>query len=284
MYRKQVRRRRAILVLLVVACLVLISVHFSEGEDGPLHSAQDGIAAALSPIEEGASRALKPVRDLFNWFDETFEARGENDRLTAENQELREDLLAAQQALEQGREEGKIADLVSDPELAAFEPVSATVIGRAPSTWTQTLAIDRGRNDGVAIDDPVVTGEGLIGRVSSLTGGSARVKLLTDQESNVTARVLKRGVTGIVGAEVGDPSDLVLELIDSNKDLEQGDRLVTAGFSQGALSSRFPPGIAIGEIRQSTPGERDLEQRITVEPFADLADITVVSVLTGGEQ
>ena len=79
MYRRQVRRRRATLVLLVVACLVLISSHFSEGEDGPLHSAQAGVGSILAPLEEGASRALKPFRDLVNWFDETFDARGENE-------------------------------------------------------------------------------------------------------------------------------------------------------------------------------------------------------------
>jgi rod shape-determining protein MreC len=76
MYRKQVRRRRAVLVLLVIVSLVLLSSHFSEGSSGPLHGIQRGLATILAPIEEGADRALKPARDLVNWFDETFEARG----------------------------------------------------------------------------------------------------------------------------------------------------------------------------------------------------------------
>ncbi len=75
MYRKQVRRRRAVLVLLVVACLMLISISISEADDGPLHSVQTGVSTVLSPVGEGASRALKPVRDLIDWFDETFEPR-----------------------------------------------------------------------------------------------------------------------------------------------------------------------------------------------------------------
>ena len=81
MYRKQVRRRRAVLVLLVVACLMLISISISEADDGPLHSVQNGLSSVLNPIGEGASRALKPGRDLVNWFDETLDARGENDEL-----------------------------------------------------------------------------------------------------------------------------------------------------------------------------------------------------------
>src|ERR687891_1277574 len=98
MYRKQVRRRRAVLVLLVIASLVLLSTHFSESSEGPLHTIQRGVAAVLGPIEEGADRALKPGRDLIGWFDETFDARGENEALEAELQDLRERLAAAESA------------------------------------------------------------------------------------------------------------------------------------------------------------------------------------------
>ena len=81
MYRKQVRRRRAVLLLLVVASLTLLSLYFREGSEGPFHRAQRGVATALGPFEEVVDRALKPARDFVNWFDETFEARGENEKL-----------------------------------------------------------------------------------------------------------------------------------------------------------------------------------------------------------
>ena len=85
MYRKQVRRRRAILVLLVVAALVLLSTQYSERQGGPLHSMQRAVASVFGPMEEGATRALKPARDLINWVEETFNARGTNSDLKAEN-------------------------------------------------------------------------------------------------------------------------------------------------------------------------------------------------------
>lgn len=283
MYRKQVRRRRATLVLLVVACLAMISTSFSEGDEGPLHSAQNGVGSILSPLQEGADRALKPFRDLVNWFDETFEARGENERLQEENQELRAELAETQDRLEEGRERKKIADVAAGEELAALERVDATVIGRSPSAWTQTLAIDKGRKDGVSVDDAVVTGDGLVGRVSSVTGGTARVALLTDQETAVTARVLKSGPLGVVGAEVGDPDDLIFELIEGGEEVDPGSELVTSGFaSDDGLRSRYPAGIPIGEIRESDPGEQVLEGRVHVKPFADLNRIVYVGVLTGG--
>ena len=100
MYRKQVRRRRAILVVLVVACLMLISISISEADDGPLHSVQTGVSTVLSPVGEGAGRALKPARDLIDWFDETWQARGENEDLRDQVAELRAELLEPQDAAE----------------------------------------------------------------------------------------------------------------------------------------------------------------------------------------
>ncbi|MFM9042916.1 MAG: hypothetical protein ACKOPI_02020, partial [bacterium] len=80
MYRKEVRRRRTALAVLVVAGLTMLSLYFQEGPTGPLHTGQGLVSNLLGPVEEGANRALKPPRDLVNWFSETFDARGENAR------------------------------------------------------------------------------------------------------------------------------------------------------------------------------------------------------------
>ena len=76
MYRKQVRRRRAVLLLLVAASLTLLSLYYRESNAGPLHGAEKVVSTIFSPFQDGADRALKPVRDLVNWFHETFDARG----------------------------------------------------------------------------------------------------------------------------------------------------------------------------------------------------------------
>src|SRR5215216_3280901 len=123
MYRKQVRRRRAILVLLIVAALVLLSTQFSESEDGPLHSMQRAVASVFGPLEEGATRALKPARDLVDWVDETFQARGENDDLRAELQDLRNELAQAQGAEGENRQLRKLLGLDRDGTLAGYTPV-----------------------------------------------------------------------------------------------------------------------------------------------------------------
>jgi rod shape-determining protein MreC len=282
-YRKQVRRRRAVLVALIVISLVLLSISFSEADSGPLHSMQRGIAAVLSPIEEGASRALKPARDLINWFDETFDARGDNEALRDEVESLRADVTEAESAVGENEQLRKMLKLdQSDAALAAYKRVTGRVIGRSPTVWYSEVTIDVGSSSGVDVNDPVITGDGLVGRISDTTRGSAIVSLITDHRSAVSAKLLPDGPDGIVEPEVGDPDDLLLDFIDSNTEVKQGQILVTAGWSNGHISSAYPYGIEIGRVTDATAGEQGNFQQVHVEPFADIRNLDFVQVLTGG--
>jgi rod shape-determining protein MreC len=282
MYRKQVRRRRAILVLLIVAALVLLSTRFSESDSGPLHSMQRATATVFGPLEEGASRALKPVRDLINWFGETFQARGQNSDLHAEVQQLRNKLARTQGAEGENQQLRKLLGLDRKGTLAGYTPVTARVIGRSPTVWYSTVTIDKGSSANVKINDPVVNGDGLVGRISDVTHGTAEVTLITDNRSAVSARVLPNGPDGVAEPEVGNSSNLLLDFIDKNQAIHQGEMVVTAGWSNGAISSAFPPGIPIGEVSDATVGQQETYQRVHLEPFADLRNLDLVQVATGG--
>lgn len=283
MYRKQVRRRRAILVLLVVACLMLISISIREAESGPLHSVQKGISSILNPIGDGADRALKPARDMVNWFDETFAARGENDELKAEVAELQAQNLELQSAAEEAGYAKEMEKLVQTSGLDGYERVDASVIFRSFSVWYSAIKIDAGSSDGLANNDAVVTADGLIGRVSDVTGGSATVDLITKGSSAVTARVVGEGPEGLVVPIVGSPGELDFALIQGQEEVEDGDELVTAGFAgEGALDSRYPADIPIGAVTEAISAAQQQRQQVTIEPFADLSDLDGVTVLTGG--
>jgi len=295
-YRKQVRRRRAVLVALIVVSLVLLSSHFSEAESGPLHTIQRGVAAVLSPIGEGAERALKPARDLINWFDETFEARGENEQLEEEIAALRAQVSESQDAVGDNAEFKQLLKLDRGPALGGYEPVTARVIGRSPTVWFSTLIIDQGSSSRIERNDPVINSAGLIGRVGDLTGGTAQVELITDPDNAVSAEVLptadtdeavaralsSENPTGIVAPVAGDPEDLLLDFIDEQEPIEENQILITAGWSNGNVSSAYPPGIPIGRVTEAEAGEQEEFQRIHVSPFADLRDVEHVQVLTGG--
>jgi rod shape-determining protein MreC len=281
-YRKQVRRRRAVLALLVVGSFVLLTITYGQGSNG----LQRGVSTIFSPIQGIAGRALKPGRDLVDWFDETFDAKGENSRLKSELVIVRKEAVAGQEARQENSQLRKLVRLDNGPVLAesGYEPVTGRVIARSPTLWRSSIAIDVGSDDGVHVDDPVISGDGLIGRIAAVEPGSSQVMLLTDHESAVTAKVLPAGVQGVIKPEVGDPEHLILDFIDSTKLVHGGQAVVTAGWCAQGLCSLFPPGLPLGEVTKASIVDQEAKEQADVRPFADMSNLDLVQVLTGGSR
>lgn len=279
MYRKQVRRRRAVLALLIVGSFLLLTVTYGQSSG----SVQSGVSTVFSPLQTVADRALKPARDLVGWFDKTFAARGENSQLKEELASARKQAVAGQEALAENAQLRKLVELDGDPPLAesAYHPVTGRVIGRSPTVWNSTVTLDVGSGDGVKVDDPVVSGDGLVGIVASSQGGSSQVTLITDHASAVSAKVLPAGVQGVVRPNVGDPEDLILDFIDSTKDVHRGQAVVTSGWRAQGLASLFPPGLPVGEVTSASIVEQEASQQVHLRPYADIANLDLVQVLTG---
>jgi rod shape-determining protein MreC len=273
------------LVALIVVSLILISTSFSEAESGPLHSIQRGIATILSPLESVGERALKPARDLVNWFDETFDARGENDELREQVADLREQLVEAEGELGNVRQLDELRTLIADvPALADYEAVTARVIARPGTVWYSTVTVSEGSGAGVGVSDPVVTGDGLVGRVREVTRNSAVFELITDHKSAVSGEVLEEGTQGIIEPELGDPDDLVFDYVEGQDTVQEGQILATAGWATTQFSSAYPPGIPVGTVTDTESAGVDATQRVHVRPFADLRGLEYVQVLTGGPE
>ena len=278
-YDKSVRRRRITVALLVACSLLLLTAYFGESAGGGLHSVQRGVLDVVSPIQEGASRALKPVRDLAGWFGDTLSAKSENGKLKRQNQELRRLAIAGTAAT---RENRHLQDLLGLDEsgLAAARPVSARVIGQSPTIWYSTIGIDKGTGAGVRVGQPVITGDGLIGQVTESVGPSAIVTLITDSSISIPARVNENGVTGVVQSGSGGPEDLRLKFT-GRSDVAVGNTVVTAGTAPdaGRYVSLYPPDIGIGVVtRVDDPGSDS--PQIHIRPFADLKRVETVQVLT----
>lgn len=281
MYRKQVRRRRAVLALLVIGGFVLLTVTYGRGST----SLQEGVSAVFSPVESVADRALKPARDLVNWFDKTFDARGENAELKTELEATRELAVGAQAAIAENRELRKLLELDESGAIpGGYTPVTGRVIARPATEWNAEVIIDVGSGDGVTVDDPVVSGDGLVGAVTEVTGGSAKVTLIADSSSAVTAKVVPGAIQGVIKPSIGDPGDLTLDFIDSTKLIGRGRTVVTAGWREGDIYSGFPPNLPIGEVTEASPVEQEAQQQVHVKPFADLRNLDLVQVLTGGSR
>jgi rod shape-determining protein MreC len=280
MYDKAVRRRRAVLAVLVVACLVLLTAYFGESSSGGLHGVQRGAMEVLTPVQEGANKALKPFRDLFGWFGDTLNAKSQRDKLKAERDQLRQQV--AQLDL-RGRElygDRAWRDAAAAANLNAYDPVEAKLFARSASTFSSRIEINKGSSDGLEVDDPVLNGEGLIGKVLSVSRSSSVVMLLTDQDFGVSALDAQSSEPGSIESTAGSPGDLMLNLVPNAKAVRRGDPIVTAGTISDRYPSPFPKGILIGNVSRVDIGEGELDRRIHVRPAADLRRIDTVHVLT----
>jgi rod shape-determining protein MreC len=126
MHDRAVRRRRAVLVVLVAASLFLLTAYFGESSNGQLHSVQRGAMAALAPIQEGASRVLKPFRDLFGWFGDTIHAKSQRDALRKQVDAYRVQLAQKDQQLSQALQQAGLKQVDSTGGMGQYAPGSVT--------------------------------------------------------------------------------------------------------------------------------------------------------------
>lgn len=289
--RKVVRRRRVALAVFVALSIAILTAYFGESSGGFFHAFQRGAQEAFAPIETGASRALKPVRDLFGWAGDTFDAKKENKDLKQEVERLRSELARAQTA---ERDANQLKGLVGLKDEQGFpqgtKPVTARVIARSPTVWYSGIKIDKGSSDGIRVNQPVIAAGsdpesdqvgGLVGKVTSVTGGNAEVTLITDASIGVGAQVMPSGATGVVRPAVGNPRDLLMEFVEGGR-VTENTTVATSGFTISKGESLFPRGIPIGQVSRVDSDERELYQRVHLRPFADLRELDMVEVLTHG--
>ncbi len=230
------------------------------------------------------------MRDLVGWAGDTFDAKDRNDELEKEVDRLRSQLARSQTAQ---RDAQQLKGLVGLAKEEGFpqdtEPVAARVIARSPTVWYSKIKIDKGSSDGLEVDQPVIaagadgaegTVGGLAGKVTSVTGGSAEVTLITDASIGVGAQVMPAGAAGIVRPEVGDPRDLLLDFVEGGRRVTENTTVVTSGFKTDKGESLFPRGIPIGRVVDVDLDELEIYQRVHIRPFADLKRIDIVQVLT----
>lgn len=273
------------LALLVGVSLILLTAYFGESPSSPLHSVQRGIVEVLSPVQEGASTVLKPVRDIAGWFSDTLNAKTQRDQLRKEVQSLQAQLAQAKTAEIQNVQLAKQVGLDDSIGISAYHAVGAHLIARDPTLWYQTIEIDRGSEDGVHLQDPVVGDGALVGKVSTVDPTVSVVTLITDHSYAVTAQVQDAsGDTGLLVPAVGNPNQLLLQSLQPPSPGQPGPQVgqlvVTAGFTSGSLDSLYPPGIPIGTVSNANQNELLNNGQVQVAPTADLRHLDAVQILT----
>ena len=273
-------------MLLVGISLILLTAYFGESPSSPLHNVQRGIVEVTSPIQEGASKVLSPVKDVAGWFSDTLNAKSRSDRLAKQVSQLTRQLDYYEQKASLSDQLAAQVKLDTRIGMSSYQPVAANVIGRDPTLWYQTVTIDKGTDDGVVLNDPV-TGDGaLVGKVTTVGATFSVVTLITDHAYAVSASVLDSssgGDSGVLVPAVGNPYSMLLQDLPPHGPIQNGQQVVTAGFtdpSNPALNSLYPAGIPIGQVENFDQNQLLNNQQVQVVSAANLRHLSAVQVLT----
>lgn len=260
-----------VLVVLVVASLILTTLWYREGDNGPLHLVRRGLLVVSQPFAVAGSAVFAPVRAVGTYVSESTASREEIASLKKQNRDLKMRLAELEEA---ELENKRLKSLVAFADAQDFATLGAHVIGRPTASWDHSIIIDRGSTDDVQVGTPVVASGGLVGQVVDVSPFNAKVRLITDSESGVAVIVQRTRAEGVVRGSVD--GKLTLEFVGKENMPLVGDVLVTSG-----MGGVFPKGIVVGEVVSVAAPQADLFPKVQVRSRVDVTRIEDALVLTG---
>jgi rod shape-determining protein MreC len=272
--------RRAVVVTLVLLALVLVTISFRSPTSGALHDLQGVGSSVLRPFQVAGARIAKPFRDGYDYLDGLTAAKAQNEKLKQELAQLRAEVI---QNAASAKKEQQLAALLRYEQGSHFphgyRAVNAAVISFPDGPFSHTLQIAAGSSSGLQINTPVVSGDGLVGRVTNVFPDAATVTVLTAPEEAVAARDLTTDVRGVLHR--GPGGTLILDQVSKQKVVHAGDVIVTDGTSNPRYPSLYPYGIPIGRVPRGGVGVTDTATflQIQVQPFANLSSLDSVAAL-----
>ena len=263
---------------LILLSLVLITISFRQPAGGALHGFESAGATVLRPFEVAAERVARPFRDVYGYFRGLVHVKRENSRLKNELNGLRQQALLGQSAQKQNAELRAQLHFVDSPLFPGdYTPVNTRIISWA-TEFDQQVVIAAGSDRGIKQDTPIVTHDGLVGRVTDVWGSGAQVTLLTDENSAVPARDQKTAAKGLVRHGQSEGS-LILDFVGKEADVRVGDVIVTAGTQSKQYPSLFPAGIQIGVVTHVGQSDTALYKQIQLDPYVDFSSLDAVTAL-----
>ena len=252
---------------LLVLSLALVTTDLRASGEGLGSTLRDGAQSVFAPVERVVASATRPVADFFESLSNIFSLSSENRAMRDQVSELNRQLQETESLRIRVTELEALLNLEPPGDL---DWIAAQVLAGGTSEFDQVRVIDKGANDGVGIDMPVVDEGGLIGRVVAVTDTVARVRLITDTTVHIAVRIERTGETGVLTGRGSGP--MVLELFNTDAAVVEGDLLVTA-------DGRFPAGIVVARVLESARSEVGFSLRTTAAPVAGLTSIDFVKVL-----
>lgn len=261
-----------VLGVFVLVASAAATVHYRE----TLYQFEQRFLEAFAPVQRAATGVGSSVRAFWSSLAELRGLREENAWLRSELERLASLVPRLEEAEEENARLRELLDFAPAPE---FRAVAATVVGRSLSNWFSTVEIDKGKNDGIAVDCPVVTQRGLVGRVVRVTQRTSTVLLMADPQSGVGAIIVRSREPGAVLGSTRFEAECPMRLFARDADVVRGDMVITSG-----LGGLFPAGLHIGHVADVRRVEQGLVVEASVVPAVDFARLEEVFVLCDLEE
>ena len=258
----------AVVILLVAVNVILLTI------TGKQTQAPSGLGRGaliiVSPFQKQLTVFVQSVKDIWNQYFYLISA-------AEENQRLRKELGQSLEQLNRCSETALANDRLR--HLLGFEPdiqlpmIAAQVVGKDPSSWSKTVIVNKGGQDGIQLSDPVVVPEGVVGVVVEVSAHYAKVLLLIDPNSAVDALVQQTRARGIVKG--GGAGYCVFDYVLRKHDISVGDTVISSG-----LDGVFPKGLRIGRISEIVRLNAGIFQKVSLTPYVDFEILEEVFIIS----
>ena len=279
-------RQRSVLFLAIFTSLLLVVVD-SRGS-GIVDSFRGVARDVIAPVQDVVDSAFTPVRDLFGGITDYGSLRDENARLKRE-------LAVAQGKLDReravGSQVGELEKILDLPTIEDATGVASRVIGGAPGNFERTVQINKGTGSGVDVGQPVVAGNGLVGKITESSSTRATVTLIDSPGFGIGVRLENSSQRGIAEGRTGEremrlnflqPSTVTGRLLTECAKDASPDTCISKGefvFTSAVEDAAFPPDIPVAKVTKITKKTGELESTIGLQPLVNLDDLTYLKVL-----
>ena len=278
-YQREARRRP---VLLIVAVCALVLVTLDSRGNGVIEAVRRGAREVLQPVQSAVDSAFEPIRNAAEGVTSYGHVKDQNEQLKRQIAELRGKQLRERAV---GSEVGELEKLLDLPTIEDATGVTARVVSGTPGNFERTVIINKGSSKGVDVGQPVVAGNGLVGKITEVTSSQATVTLLDSPGFGVGVRLEHSNDQGIAEGRTGERDmrlNFLAKLLGECRDNSSPDTCISKGelvFTSAAENAAFPPDIPVAKVKEIDKRQGDLEPTVLLTPLAKLDDVTYVKVL-----
>jgi rod shape-determining protein MreC len=264
-------RRRTLLALLALVALILLTLDFRQGEDGPIAAAQRVADAAFAPLQRGVAALIEPVGGFFSSIGELGRLQEENVALQRELRDLREQQVSV---ADLSRENAELRELLGMQQRLDHTTTAGRVIAQPPGQFRWSVLIDIGEAQGVRANMAVINADGLVGKVTDVSAGHARVQLAVSPNAGYFVRIVETRQHGLLSGRGSRPLELRI-IDDPEAEIAPGAEVVTRAFE----GTSIPDGLPVGVVDEAPSGEIGGTQFLGVRSHVDFTRLDIVLVV-----